>query len=63
MRFLLVPVGAFLWVFADEIISLIYTSNYADAAGVMRVYLLGIIPMGLESSILLRMTKQGKGGA
>jgi O-antigen/teichoic acid export membrane protein len=60
VAFLLVPAGVFLWVFADEIISLIYTSNYADAAGVMRVYLLGIIPMGLESSILLRMTKQGK---
>jgi len=60
VAFVLIPAAVFLWVLADEVISLVYTSSYADAANVMRVYLLGVIPQVMESSALLRISGLGK---
>jgi len=59
VAYVLVPVASLLWVFADEVITIIYTSTYSQAANVMRIYLLGVIPQLFESSTLLRVTGMG----
>jgi O-antigen/teichoic acid export membrane protein len=58
--FVLFPIAIFLWFFADEVISIVYTSEYIDAANVLRVYLFGVIPQVFESGTLLRLTAQGR---
>lgn len=60
VAFVLVPVAIFLWVLADEVIALVYTRKYVDAADIMRIYLFGVIPQVFESSTLLRVTGQGR---
>jgi O-antigen/teichoic acid export membrane protein len=59
VAYVLVPVASLLWVFADEVITIIFTSTYSQAANVMRIYLLGVIPQLFESSTLLRVTGMG----
>lgn len=60
VAFILVPVAVFLWMLADEVITLVYTKNYVDAADIMRVYLFGVIPQVFESSALLRVAGLGR---
>jgi len=60
VAFIIYPLAVFLWVFAEEIISIVYTSQYVDAAFVMRVYMLGVIPMVMESTLLMRVSGLGK---
>jgi len=62
VAFLLLPAATALWVYADEVISLIYTPVYKEAAGVMRVYLVGVIPQMVESTVLLRVGGYGTFG-
>jgi O-antigen/teichoic acid export membrane protein len=59
VAYVLVPVASLLWVYADEVITIIFTSTYSQAANVMRIYLLGVIPQLFESSTLLRVTGMG----
>jgi O-antigen/teichoic acid export membrane protein len=56
---LLFPVLAFLFVFAEEVISLIYTSQYVDGAQPMRMYLLGLVGQALVVNNLLITLAQG----
>ena len=55
----LYPLLAFVFVFAPDIVSLIYTHAYADAAPVMRVYIVGLIVLVVELSSLLQLMRQG----
>ena len=55
---LVCPLLAFAFVFAEELVTLIYTGTYADAAPVMRVYIIGLAALVIELSsvtMLLRL--------
>ena len=55
---LVCPVFAFAFVFAEELVSLVYTSAYVGAAPVMRVYIVGLAALVLELltvTMLLRL--------
>lgn len=56
---LLFPVLAFLFIFAEEVIGLIYTAQYLDGAQPMRVYLLGLAGQALVVNNLLITLAQG----
>lgn len=52
------PVFAFIFAFADEIVTLVYTAAYLDAAPVMRVYSVGIYALVVELSALTMLLRQ-----
>lgn len=60
VAFALLPILSFLFVFAGDIISLIYTPAYALAANPMRVYLLGLGGQILVANNLLIIYAQGR---
>ncbi len=53
------PVLAFAFVFAEDIVSLIYTSAYLDAAPVMRIYVIGMAALVVELSSIMLLLKEG----
>lgn len=56
---LLFPVLAFLFVYAEEVIGLVYTLQYIDGAQPMRVYLIGLVGQALVVNNLLITLAQG----
>ena len=52
------PLFAFAFVFADEIVTLVYTAAYLHAAPVMRVYIVGIVALVIELSSLTMLLRQ-----
>ena len=56
---LLYPVLAFAFAFAPELVTLVYTAAYLEAAPVMRVYIAGLALMVVEVSSVLLMLRQG----
>jgi peptidoglycan biosynthesis protein MviN/MurJ (putative lipid II flippase) len=56
---LVYPMLAFAFVFAEEIITLIYTRTYIDAAPVLRLYVVGLIAFVVEIVSVLFVLKQG----
>ena len=56
---LLLPMLGFVFAFADEIVSLVYTASYIDAATVMRVYIIGLSALVVELSSVLQLLRQG----
>ena len=56
---LVYPLLAFAFAFGSEIVSVIYTSAYVDAAAVMRVYILGLIALVIEPASLMLLLRQG----
>lgn len=56
---LLFPVLAFLFVFAEDVIELIYTEHYVQGAQPMRVYLIGLAGQALVVNNLLITLAQG----
>jgi O-antigen/teichoic acid export membrane protein len=56
---LLLPMLGFVFAFAAEIVSLVYTSAYVDAATVMRVYILGLSALVVELSSVMQLRRQG----
>lgn len=60
VAFALLPILGFLFVFAEEIISVIYTSRYAAAVEPMRVYLVGLVGQILVVNNLLITYAQGR---
>ncbi len=56
---LVYPLLAFAFVFAEEIITLIYTEAYIAAAPVMRVYVAGLLIFVIELSGILLLLRQG----
>lgn len=57
---LLFPVLAFLFVFAEDVIRLVYTERYIDGAQPMRVYLIGLAGQALVVNNLLITLAQGR---
>jgi len=57
---LLFPVLVYLFVFAEEVIGLVYTVQYLDGAQPMRVYLLGLVGQALVVNNLLITLAQGR---
>jgi len=56
---LLYPLLAFVFVYAEDIIRVVYTAAYLDAAPVMRVYALGMTLLAVEVGSLLLLLRQG----
>jgi O-antigen/teichoic acid export membrane protein len=55
----LYPLLAFAFVFAEDIVTLVYTSAYVEAAPVMRIYVVGMAAMVIEIGSLLLLLGQG----
>jgi len=56
---LLFPLLGFMFAFAEDLVSLVYTASYVDAAPVMRVYILGMMALVVELSSVLQLLRQG----
>src|SRR5262245_31510110 len=56
---LLFPLLAFVFVYAEDIVTVVYTASYLDAAPVMRVYALGMSLLAVEVGSLLLLMRQG----
>jgi O-antigen/teichoic acid export membrane protein len=56
---LLFPLLGFVFAFADDIVTLIYTGAYVDAAPVMRVYVIGMLALVVELNSVLQLLRQG----
>lgn len=56
---LVYPVLAFAFVFAEEIIILVYTQTYVAAAPVMRVYIAGLLVFAVELSSIILLMREG----
>jgi O-antigen/teichoic acid export membrane protein len=56
---LVYPLLAFAFVFAEPLISLIYTPTYIAAAPVMRLYIVGLLALVVELTSILFLLKQG----
>ncbi len=53
------PLLAYVFVYAEEIVTLIYTGTYADAAPAMRVYLCGLAILSIELVTVMLLLRQG----
>jgi O-antigen/teichoic acid export membrane protein len=56
----LFPLLAVAFVFAEEIITIVYTASYLEAAPVMRLYILGMIAMVVEVGSVILLLREGK---
>jgi O-antigen/teichoic acid export membrane protein len=56
---LLLPMLGFVFAFAEDLVSLVYTASYIDAAPVMRVYIIGMAALVVELSSVLQLLRQG----
>ena len=56
---LLYPVLAFVFVFAPELVTMVYTASYSEAAPVMRVYILGMAASVVEMGSLVHAAAAG----
>ena len=56
---LVYPVLAFAFAFSGEIVTLIYTAAYLDAAPVMRVYIVGLAALVVELASIMMLLKEG----
>ncbi len=54
------PLLAFAFVFAEEVVSFVYTAAYIDAAPVMRVYVLGLGASLVEVGSLVLLLREGR---
>jgi O-antigen/teichoic acid export membrane protein len=56
---LVYPLLALAFAFSTEIVTIIYTSRYVEAAPVMRIYILGLIALVVEPATLMALLRQG----
>jgi len=56
---LLLPLLGFVFAFAEDIVSLVYTASYVNAAAVMRVYIVGLAALVVELSSVMQLLRQG----
>ena len=56
---LLYPLLAFAFVFAEDLVTLVYTAAYVEAAPVMRVYVVGMAVMAIEVGSIVLLLRQG----
>jgi O-antigen/teichoic acid export membrane protein len=57
---LLYPLLAFVFVFAEELVTVVYTAAYVEAVPVMRVYIIGMLPLAVEIASLVLLLRRGK---
>lgn len=60
VSFILFPLLVYLFVFSDEVISVLYTNQYTKAADILRIYVIGVAVMCIEVSSILIVFQQGK---
>lgn len=53
------PLLAFAFVFAEEMVTVVYTANYLEAAAVMRVYMFSLLAMVVELFSITLLLKEG----
>jgi O-antigen/teichoic acid export membrane protein len=56
---LVYPLLAFAFVFAEEIVTVVYTAAYVDAAQVMRIYIIGLAALVVELASVMLLLRQG----
>lgn len=56
---LVYPLLAFAFVFAEQVITLVYTSTYLDAAPVLRLYVVGLVAFVVELVSILFVLREG----
>jgi len=56
---LLYPLLALAFVFAEDLVTVVYTSAYVEAAPVMRVYIVGMLAMVVEVGSIVLLLRQG----
>ncbi len=54
------PLLAFVFVFAEEIVTVVYTPAYAAAASVMRVYVVGLLLFVVDLNSVMLLLREGK---
>jgi O-antigen/teichoic acid export membrane protein len=57
---LLFPMLAFAFVFAEEIITIVYTASYIEAAWVMRLMIVGVACMVVEMGSIVLLLREGQ---
>jgi len=57
---LLYPVLAFAFVFAEEMVTTVYTASYVEAVPAIRAYVIGMLPMAIETASLVLLLRRGK---
>ena len=53
------PLLAFAFVFAEDVVTVVYTAAYVDAAPVMRVYTIGFLASVVELTTVMLLLRQG----
>jgi O-antigen/teichoic acid export membrane protein len=53
------PLLAFAFVFAEDLVTLVYTAAYLPAAAVMRVYIVGLVALVVETASVTMLLRQG----
>ncbi len=56
---LVFPLLAFAFVFTEEMVTIIYTASYVDAAPVMRVYIVGFAALAFDLTGIMLLLRQG----
>jgi O-antigen/teichoic acid export membrane protein len=56
---LLYPLLAFAFAFAEDIITVVYTAAYLEAAPAMRIYIVGMVAMVIEVGSIVLLLRQG----
>jgi len=56
---LVCPLAALAFVFAEEVVTLVYTEAYIGAAPVMRVYIIGLLALIVELASITLLLRQG----
>lgn len=59
VAWVLYPALAFIFAFAPDLVSLVFTHVYLDAVPVMRVYIVGLVVVVVELATLLQLLRQG----
>lgn len=57
---LIYPLLAFAFVFTEEIVTLVYTATYIEAVPVMRIYILGLAAIAVETGTVTLQLRQGR---
>jgi O-antigen/teichoic acid export membrane protein len=57
---LVYPLLAFAFVFTEEIVTLVYTATYIEGAPVMRLYVLGMAAIAIETGTVTLQLRQGR---
>jgi O-antigen/teichoic acid export membrane protein len=59
ISFILVPLSFFIFVFADDIISVLYTSAYIEATIILRIYMISLLLDAVSVASVLMVLRQG----